>query len=189
MATLYVLQTGRTTWEDLGRIESAAGAPLSEAGATQVAETARELISRNITAVFAGDGEAEKQTAQAVADELSVKVHTQGEIREFDYGLWQGLTIDEVRRRQPKVYRQWMDTPDSVCPPGGETLDEALKRIRRAVKRIVKRQKDGAVLLVLRPVVLGLLRGYLAGDEPAALWQHVDPNFTWASYDTDEAAL
>ena len=189
MATLYVIQTGRTTWEDQGRIDSAAGAPLTEQGAMRVAETARDLASRNITAVYAGDGEAEKQTAKVVADELSVKVHARSEIREFDYGLWQGLTIDEVRRRQPKVYRQWMDTPASVCPPGGETLAEALHRIRRAVKRIVKRQKDGAVLLVLPPVALGLLRAHLAGDEPGALRQHVDPNFTWASYDTDEAGF
>ena len=60
-------------------------------------------------------------------------------------GLWQGMAIDEIRRvRQPKVYRQWQDAPECVCPPQGETLE--VGRRPRPIppwRRLTKRHKNG----------------------------------------------
>jgi len=189
MGTLYVIQTGRTTWEDEQRLDSAAGAPLTDEGARNVERVARELTNHGLSAVFASEGEAETQTAWLVGQALSLKVHKHNGIREFDYGLWQGLTVEEIKRRQPKVFRQWTEAPASVRPPGGETLEEAQQRLREAVRSIIKRHRNDPVLLVLRPILLGLLRCMLAGENAQGLWRHVDPSFTWASYDMDEETL
>ena len=32
------------------------------------------------------------------------------------------MLFDEVKSKQPRVYRQWQEQPDTVCPPEGETL-------------------------------------------------------------------
>ena len=40
----------------------------------------------------------------------------------MNHGLWQGMIIDEVKRKQPKVYKQWQEHPENVCPPEGEML-------------------------------------------------------------------
>jgi broad specificity phosphatase PhoE len=185
MAMLYVVQTGRTIWEEQARVESAAGAPLSDVGTTAVEDTAKQLVGQKITAIYASAGEAEHQTAKLVAKILRLKVRTEDRLGEIDYGLWQGLTIDEIRRRQPKRYRQWTESPASVRPPGGETLSEAQQRLRGAVKEILKRQKQGSSLVVLRPIMVGLLRCMISGKELDTLWDHVDPTLTWESYNTD----
>lgn len=189
MRTLYVIQTGQTTWEQQQRMDSTAGAPLTAEGVQAVEFAARELANHGLSAIVASQGEAETQTADLLARALVLKVHADNDIREFDYGLWQGLTIEEVKRRQPKVYRQWTESPASVRPPGGETLEEALQRLRKALKTIVKRHRNGPVLLVLPPILLGLLRCMLAGQDAQGLWQHVDSSFTWASYEMDEGAF
>jgi len=36
MARIFVMQTGRTTWEDESRVEPTVGAPLSEEGSQEV---------------------------------------------------------------------------------------------------------------------------------------------------------
>jgi len=189
MPTLYVIQTGRTTWEDRARVESAAGAPLTDQGAQRVEDIAKELRNRKIGVIYASEGEAERQTAMLAAKTLGLKIRTETNLRELDYGLWQGLTIEEIKRRQPKRYRQWMESPASVCPPGGETLSEAQQRLRRAVKEILKRQKAVSLLLVLRPVMVGLLRCLLTGEEIDTLWSHVDSGLTWERYNADERNL
>ena len=43
------------------------------------------------------------------------------DLRNLDQGLWQGLQLDEIKRRNVKVFRQWIDDPVTVCPPQGET--------------------------------------------------------------------
>ena len=52
MATLYVMQAGRTEWSQQNRIDSIAGAPLTEDGAAAAREIAAELRGRGITALY-----------------------------------------------------------------------------------------------------------------------------------------
>ncbi|MDP6637320.1 MAG: histidine phosphatase family protein [Phycisphaerae bacterium] len=191
MAKLFVVQTGQTIWEVQDRIESVPGAPLTEAGASDVERAADELAAcgSGIRAVYACDGESERETACLIAQALGTKVRTEPELRELDYGLWQGLTRDELKRRQPKMYRQWADAPSSVRPPGGETLEEAQERLRAAIKGILKRHKDDAAVLILRPVAVGLLRCLLTNDPVTQIWKHVDNEFTWGSYEMDSQSL
>jgi len=191
MAKVFVMQTGQTIWEVQDRIESVPGAPLTEAGASDVERAAAELAASgaDIRTVYACDGESEHETAELIARALGTKVRMEGELRELDYGLWQGLTRDELKRRQPKMYRQWAEAPASVRPPGGETLEEAQTRLRAAIKSILKRHKDDAALLVLRPVAVGLLQCLVTNDPIEQIWKHVDNEFTWASYETDSLSL
>ena len=185
MTTVYVIQTGRTVWEERSRFESAAGSPLTDEGAGAVKSTAEELTKHKIKAIYASKGESEQQTAGLVAEVLGLKVRTNDGLREIDYGMWQGLTVEEIKRRHPKVYKQWTGSPVSVRPSGGESLDEVQERLRKAMREIVKRHRGGSALLVLRPVALGLLRCVLDGSPVSGMWSHVDPAFTWDSYEMD----
>ncbi|HAU36977.1 MAG TPA: hypothetical protein DCX07_04595 [Phycisphaerales bacterium] len=190
MARVYVMKTGQTTWEQQGRVESAAGAPLTDAGEDHAAQAAGGLAAHPIAAVYASRGQAERQTAEIVARQLGVKVRIAPNLREIDYGLWQGLTKDEIQRRNPRVFRHWEEDPSAVRPPDGETLQEAQERIRLAVLAVLKRHKAQAeVLLVLRPVVLGLLRCLIESTDVNSFWKHLDGEFTWTCYELSAATL
>ena len=64
----------------------------------------------------------------------------------LDHGLWQGMLIEEVRRKQPTVYRQWQDQPESIRPPQGETLGKARTTRRpRPWTKILKKHKSGVI--------------------------------------------
>ena len=54
-------------------------------------------------------------------------------MQNLNQGLWQGMLVEDVRHKQPKVYRQWQEQPENVCPPEGEMLEQADERVRAAM--------------------------------------------------------
>jgi broad specificity phosphatase PhoE len=185
MPRMYVIQTGRTTWDEQTRVESAPGAPLTASGQRDVQDAAKELASQAISIIYASRGQAEQQTARLIADALGAKMRTNKDLRELDYGLWQGLTAEEIKRRQPKLFRQWSEDPGSVRPPGGETLQEAQQRLGRAMRQILKRHRNGGALVVLRPVALGLIKCLLRRDGIESLWRNVHEACCWDVLEAD----
>ncbi len=189
MVECYLIRIGQSLWEQQDRVEPSTGTPLTEQGVAEIQSAAKQLTDKNIAAVYADAGEAEVKSAELLGQALDVKVRHDDNLRELDFGLWQGLTTDELHRRHPKVYRQWMESPSSVCPPGGEEIPEAARRLKAVLKSILKRHKDEAALIVLRPVAMGLLRCVLQGEGLDELWKNVESGGCWRSYQVDRTTL
>ena len=77
------------------------------------------------------------------------------------------MLFDDVKSKQPKVFRQWQERPDTVCPPEGETLREATDRLKAAIAKLTKKHKSGTIALVLSQPLASVLRCMLqAGEQP-----------------------
>ncbi|MBS3734361.1 MAG: histidine phosphatase family protein [Phycisphaerae bacterium] len=182
MTTVYIVQSGQTTWQREARIETAEGGPLTPEGVEQARQVARELSGRRLAAVYTPASEPEQQTAKLLAGGLQLRVRTRKHLREFDYGLWQGLLHDEIRRRQPKVFRRWRRDPGSVRPPGGETLLEAQQRIEKVLREIGRRHRHAAPIVVLRPMATSLVRCLLSREGIEEFWTRVDRDFRYEGF-------
>ena len=75
-----------------------------------------------------------------------------------------------MRRQQPRVYKQGEDAPESVCPPGGETIEQAKERVAKSLRKVVKKYSDGAVALVIPDPLASVVHCLLSGDDPKSLW-------------------
>jgi broad specificity phosphatase PhoE len=107
----------------------------------------------------------------------------------LDFGLWQGLTMDEIKHRQPKLHKQWLESPSGVRPPGGETLEETQQRICRTVREILKKSKAPSPVIVLRPVALGVLQCHLESIPLDAIWQREAKDLAWKRYEVPEKGI
>jgi broad specificity phosphatase PhoE len=110
-------------------------------------------------------------------------------MRNVDHGLWQGMLIDEVRLRQPKVYRQWQERPRFICPPEGEMLDHASDRVRVALVKLLKRHKNGVIGLVVSEPLASLIRCLLNRDELGDLWKASSEHGRWEVLDVEPGVL
>ena len=70
------------------------------------------------------------RTAEIIGKALGLRPKRIDELRNLDQGLWQGLQIDEIKRRNTKLFRQWIEDPRTICPPQGETIEDALERVK-----------------------------------------------------------
>ncbi len=189
MTTLYIIAAGKSLWQQEQRLESAAGSPLAPGAGEAVALRAAELTGRGIEDIYTGPGEQEIATAEILAAALDAKARVEEELREMDFGLWQGLLANDLKRRQAKVYKLWMETPSAVRPPEGETLAQAQQRLREALRELVDKHKGESFLVVLRPMASALVRCLLEGLSLDAMREKVIEEFTWASYEMDSREL
>jgi broad specificity phosphatase PhoE len=170
MFSILLIRSGRTEYDCQGRIQGTLDVPLSTDGRREVEAGAADLLDKHaaIAALYAGPGRSSQETAEILGERLDLKVKTVDSLHNLNQGLWQGLLFDEVKTKQPKVYRQWLERPDTVCPPEGETLQEARDRLKKALAKLSKKHKTGTVALVLSQPLASVLRAMLhQGQIPA----------------------
>ena len=170
MFNILLVRAGKTDYDCQNRIQGTLDLPLSEEGWQEVAELAESLHDRQVEAIYAGPDQASQQTAELVSVALQQKVKTNKHLRNLDLGLWQGMLIDDVKSKQPRVYKQWVEHPETVCPPEGEPLTAAEERLRDALAKIEKKHKDGTVVLVLAEPLASVLCHVVRHDDLGNLW-------------------
>jgi broad specificity phosphatase PhoE len=142
--------------------------PLSERGRGEVVQMAERLSrtmgSSSLAALYCGPGEHVIRTAEMVGKVLGIRPKRINELRNLDQGLWQGLQIDEIRRRNTKLFRQWIDDPATICPPQGETVERAMERIKAALRPVLRRHQDEAIGLVVGEPLARMVACYLRGE-------------------------
>jgi broad specificity phosphatase PhoE len=168
MVNILLIRSGRTEYDCQGRIQGTLDVPLSDDGRSEVLAAAEELAAQGpIVALYAGPCRSAQETAEILSERLKRKAKTLEGLHNVNLGLWQGMLFDEVKAKQPKVYRQWQERPDTVCPPEGETLQQARERLKKALARLTKKHKTGTVAVVLGQPLANVLRSVL-GDGAVA---------------------
>lgn len=133
MTALLLVRHGETDWNADGRLQGQTDRPLSDFGRRQARQLADELADEELEAIYSSDLSRARETAEIVAERLELPVVLDPDLREKDWGTWEGLTAVE------------RDRVEFV----GESTGEHGERILRALRRISERHPgDGRVLVV-----------------------------------------
>jgi len=154
MTQVVLIRPGATAYDEQNRVQGILDIPLSDRGRAEVAQLAEKLATPApsaiaLTALYCGPGESVVRTAEIIGKALGLRPRRIDDLRNLDQGLWQGLQLDEIKRRNLKVFRQWLDDPVTVCPPQGETIANALERIKATLRPLIRRHHDEAIGLVV----------------------------------------
>lgn len=179
MLELVLIRPGATDYDNEHRIQGTLNIPLNAQGNREVAREIEQLRDRGIEVLYTSDSDPARQTAEAIAKALGIRVKKLEDMHNLDHGLWQGMSVDEIRRKHPRVYRQWQDEPDCVCPPKGETLDQARERVMASLTWILKRHRSGIVGLVLPEPLASVARNVVDHREIGDLWRSADDHGSW----------
>lgn len=151
--------TALNRWEATGRLAGAADLPWCPEGQRAALDAAATLREGELNLVFHAPDESSEQTAQAFAATTGAKLKAVEELSEVGLGLWEGMLAKDAEEKFASSYRQWVEDPSSVTPPGGESLAEAEERLIGALARHLSKTKPGAVLgVVLHPLAMGIVR-------------------------------
>ena len=165
--TLLLVRHGATAHTAEGRFSGCTGdnPELSAVGREQARLLAAELKRRYAdpseaapAAVVASPVRRARETAETVAHALSLPLDLDDDLREIDFGDWEGRTLEDVNTRWPGELAAWRaDAGRQV--PGGESVAEVARRVGAARQRLAERHPAAVVLVVshLYPVRLSVL--------------------------------
>lgn len=173
ITTFLLLRHGETALTPEKRFSGSGGTDpeLSPTGRRQAERTAAALAARGaIQAVVSSPLKRCRQTAEAVADRLGLTVRLEDDLRETDFGAWDGLTFAEVQQRYPADLDAWLRSAEAA-PTGGESFAEVARRVAVARDKTMARHAGRTVLVVSHVTPVKTLVRLALGAPPEALYR------------------
>jgi len=121
---------------------------LSSEGLRQMKVIADRLNEKPIKAVYSSDLQRASKGARMIAGRHSLAPIVLKELRELNYGIWEGRRLDEIKRLYPDDVIDRYNNIEHYRIQGGETLLEMRERVLSAVNNIINQHKGDAVVIV-----------------------------------------
>jgi probable phosphoglycerate mutase len=127
---IVLVRHGETEWSLSGQHTSRTDLPLTPAGRERAAALAPMLASRTFALVLSSPLLRARETC-SLAGFDEARVELCDDLREWDYGAYEGLTTPEIRERDPD-WVLWRDgCPDGESPAQvGARADRVIERLR-----------------------------------------------------------
>jgi len=142
---------------------------LNETGLRQAELLAEYLSHIKMDAVYSSPLKRALKTAEMITSYHKFNVEIAPGLIDFDYGNWQGLAHQEVKDKYKELYAEWINSPDQVKMPTGESLSDVRERAMGVVSDVIARH-EGIVVLVSHRVVNKVLICALLGLDNSHFW-------------------
>ncbi len=139
---------GQTRWNVEDRFQGHTDVELDETGRDQAERAARLLAGLQPHAIVSSDLRRASATAETLARLTAVPVQEDERLRETYGGLWQGLTVEEIRGLDEDAYALWRTGAD-VPAGGAETRTDVAARVMPAILEALAPLPPGSILVAV----------------------------------------
>jgi len=162
---LYFLRHGETEFSQTGGFCGFINANLTDAGREMAQEFAAAHKDLKWAAIFCSSLKRAADTAAPLAELVGLELNLRDGLREINYGKWEGLTHDIVKKQFAEDYTKWIAEPGWNAPTGGETAFQIAERSMNVVSEIMLRHLDGNILIVSHKATIRITLCALLGIE------------------------
>jgi broad specificity phosphatase PhoE len=172
MATrLHLVRHGQTDWNKESVFRGRADRPLNMTGKREGLAVAFALEDTSLAGIYASPLSRAIQTMEETADRHGQDVQVVDDLVDIDFGSWQGRPRDEVARESTEEYRTWMEHPERMAFPGGESLAGAADRAAAAIEALATKHEDRQLAACTHRVICKALVCRLVGIDLARFWR------------------
>lgn len=166
MTELILLRHGETVGQSSIRLYGATDIALSPLGEQQAARAAAALRPHSFARIVTSPLQRARRSAEIVlaSQTPGAILEVVPDLREVDFGTWEGLTWAEVADRDPDNHRLWHTARTSFTYPGGEARTDFIRRVHTAARAIP--HATGPTLAVLHKGVIKAVIAALTGMPP-----------------------
>lgn len=159
--TLLLARHGCTGGKFHQRFFGSTDLSLDTEGRKQAEALASYVRSRNPERCFCSPLMRARQTADIVGREIGLAFDVDPDLREIDFGRWEGMSFDEIAASDPEMVRRWAAWEKDFAFPEGESVRDFLERVKRATNRMVTDSASRILLVthggVIRATICNLL--------------------------------
>ncbi len=145
---LLLVRHGQTDWNVEERLMGMRPVKLNAEGIAQVERAATLLGAFQPISIYSSPAQRAVQTAQILQERLDLQAEIQCHkgLGEFNMGRWEGRTLKELR--EMGLWSQYMEHPEGIVFPGGESMEAIQMRAVTAVNEIVQNLSQGGTVLL-----------------------------------------
>lgn len=147
---LICIRHGATQWNKERRYLGHTDIGLLHESLTELLPLKQALEGSRFRKIFCSDLKRCRETLDWVYTTSTEQVVFDNRLREMDFGEWEGQTYDQLKHLP--MYRNWLDNPQTVTPPGGESWEHFQERIADFLNSlsylVEKDNEDKRVLIV-----------------------------------------
>lgn len=163
MIKLYLVRHGETDGNVQQWYQGSTDVPLNERGIAQATCLSRFLRHVHFDGIYSSTLQRARRTAEIIAKPHGLTVQAYDELREINFGVWEGHTYKEITTQWPGEIEAFYDSDGKLPAHGGESFLEVEQRITAKTKEILSQHADGDTVLIashgaaIRCLLFGLL--------------------------------
>ena len=178
-AIVFLVRHGLTKSNIDGFYMGRSSEDLNEAGYTQARRLSLRLARLPIASIYTSPLRRAYTTAAILNEPHRVELTVMESLTEIHLGDWQGLHVDEVKRRWPELWRQSRVDPSEITLPNGESVWETAERAVRAFETVVETNPGKQIVMVTHQYIVRAIVAYTLGVS----------NSIFRKFDIDNASL
>ena len=168
---IYLVRHGETDWNSGGKFQGHSDIPLSGKGREQAIRLAKRLKDVDIHGIYSSDLCRARETAEIVAKPHQLTVQTMTDLREINFGGWEGLTYQEITEKFGESYSCWCENPLMTRIPSGESLQDVVDRCSKAMQNLILQHPGETLLVVAHGGVIRTIVGTSLGINMNLYWK------------------
>lgn len=169
MDTLLFIRHAET---DLaGRFCGHSNPPVNDRGLVQIEELLKALKDECIDSVYASDLSRSLITADAIGRAFGCLPVVLPDLREIDFGEWEGLCWKEIEARDCVYARRWSEGYPNLPAPGGEGFEVFRNRVLTRIDHLLGLSGQGCGAVVTHAGVMRVVLRYLCGVGEQDAWE------------------
>lgn len=174
---LFLIRHGQTIGSSTERrYKGSIDVPLSEEGVEQIRQTAkfikeylrrddsfRENTKKGLNAIYCSPLSRALKSAEIIAENFGLTPKIIPNLRERNFGIWEGMTFDEIKDKYPKEFEAWASNPLKYSPINGESTIEVRDRVVSAVEDILSNSDEENIAIVAHGGVNRIILCHIMG--------------------------
>jgi len=154
---IIAIRHGETDWNVQTRIQGHIDIELNAHGVWQASRLPLGLAHEEIAHVYTSDLSRAKMTAHAFAKPMGLATTEVRDLRERHFGVFEGITWQELEERHPSEARAWKSRDPHWTPAEGESLEMLRARIVNVIERLASQHLGEQIAMVTHGGVLDVL--------------------------------
>lgn len=171
MKRIYLTRHGQTEWNVQKRFQGHRDSNLTEMGVRQAQWLRDYMKNKPIDRVYSSPLQRAYTTAQIVTEGMDIEIERRDGLKEMNFGVWEGMSESDIKESSAEQLHNFWNRPHMFEPVGGESYEEASKRITEEFEDIVKSSSGSNLLMVVHGVVLKLILLHAENGCMEDLWQ------------------
>jgi len=168
---LVIVRHGETEWNVQNKATGQLDSPLTPKGIRQAHAIADRLLRLSFTTLYSSDLGRAVQTANIIAEACGKKVIFDPQLREWNMGIFEGLTVSEMHKKFPQDRQDYERIGFEYVIPEGESLRQCRDRSFRVLNAIAERHLDETVVVIAHGCVLMVFFEMVLGLPPGNSWR------------------